>query len=94
MPLQLYLLAVFWFAKYAAGLGIDASEVACEAMAFYKGVSSAAMAMEVEAWWAENCAFRLRPKARRRACKRAWLWRGLAGVCVARGRERACACVR
>lgn len=31
MPLQLYLLAIFWFAKYAAGMGIDASEVACEA---------------------------------------------------------------
>ena len=31
VPFQIYLLAVYWFAKYAAGMGIDASEVACEA---------------------------------------------------------------
>lgn len=65
VPLQVFLLAMFWFAKYAAGLGVDASEVACEAMALYKGACSAQMAKEVETWWEDNCVFRLRPKARR-----------------------------
>ena len=62
---QIYLLAVYWFAKYAAGLGIDASEVACEAMALYGGQSSAKMRAEVEAWWAEECEHRLRPVAQK-----------------------------
>lgn len=33
VPFQIYALAIYWFAKYAAGLGIDAGEVAREAMA-------------------------------------------------------------
>ena len=54
---------MYWFAKYAAGMGIDASEVACQAMALYGGQSSARMAEEVEAWWQREAAHRLRPRA-------------------------------
>jgi HAD superfamily hydrolase (TIGR01490 family) len=63
VPFGLYLLAVYWFAKYAAGLGIDAGEVAREAMGHYKGISDAAMTQEVEAFWNLECAHRLRPGA-------------------------------
>jgi HAD superfamily hydrolase (TIGR01490 family) len=64
VPFQIYLLAVYWFAKYAAGLGIDAGEVTREAMALYGGQSSGAMATEVESWWAAECEARVRPGAR------------------------------
>ena len=63
VPFGLYLLSVYWFAKYAAGLGIDSSEVAREAMGHYKGDSDEAMTAEVEAFWAEECGHRLRPGA-------------------------------
>jgi HAD superfamily hydrolase (TIGR01490 family) len=64
VPFQIYLLSVYWFAKYAAGLGVDSSEVAREAMAIYGGQSSAAMAADVEAFWAAECEARVRPGAR------------------------------
>ena len=64
VPFQIYLLSVYWFAKYAAGLGVDSSEVAREAMALYGGQSSASMAAEVEAFWEAECEARVRPGAR------------------------------
>jgi len=63
VPFQLYLLAVYWFAKYAAGMGVNAQEVAREAMALYGGQSDARMTEEVEAFWARECASRVRPGA-------------------------------
>jgi len=64
VPFMIYALAVYWFAKYAAGLGIDAGEVAREAMALYGGQMEAAMVTEVEAFWAAACEARVRPGAR------------------------------
>ena len=64
LPFQIYLLAVYWFAKYAAGLGVDASEVARQAMALYGGQSDAAMGAEADAFWLAECASHLRPGAK------------------------------
>jgi len=63
VPFQIYLRAVYWFAKYAAGLGVDAGRIACEAMAFYQGQSDADMQAQVDAFWTDQCALRLRPGA-------------------------------
>ena len=63
VPFQIYLLAVYWFAKYAAGLGVDAAEVAREAMSLYSGQSSSAMTLDVETFWARECAEHVRPGA-------------------------------
>lgn len=63
VPFQVYFLALYWFAKYASGFGIDPGQVAREAMALYGGQADAAMAAEVEAFWAQECADRARPGA-------------------------------
>ena len=63
IPFQLYLLSIYWFAKYAAGFGVDAQEVAKEAMSLYGGQSSEAMRLDVETFWARECAARVRPGA-------------------------------
>lgn len=63
VPLQMYLLAVYWFARYAAGLGLDAGSVSREAMGLYGGHSDEAMGREVESFWARECAARARPGA-------------------------------